>query len=341
MAGLLTKEGNHIKKTRMHKAIQGQQPDRIPRGELLIEQDFIKKFPLEPLLNDFQQKKKVLRELSMDFVTLTPGLFKTPCQEGETYYDPWGSMIQFTQGSWLVKKPAITGGEEMANYQFPDPAIFQWDELGQWVKDDEFFVFALLDGVFQGLGRLMDFNQFMMATITHQRETRQLAEKYGEFLCALAQRAIATGAHGLIIGDDMASSKGPLIAPDILQKIFFPIYRRVLEDLPVPVILHCCGNVDFILPHLAEMGFAGIHSLEPRAGMDLARVKQNYGQELCLMGNIDPGLLTHGDEDEVKKVVAETLAIGGTEGRFILGTASGCLTGSMGLANVQAMYLTE
>ena len=106
---------------------------------------------------------------------------------------------------------------------------FGFDEIELWVKKTDFFVFALVDGIFQGTGSLLDFNQFLMATVTKQQALTALAEAYGELLYLLAEECFQRGAHGLIIGDDMASTQGPLCSPKALEQIFFPVYGRSVK----------------------------------------------------------------------------------------------------------------
>lgn len=331
-----------MKIERVFKALKHQEPDRVPRGELLISPALMDKLCPEAGVTLLERKKAVLEKLAMDFVTVSPAPPPMIQLADGRYFDIWGREVVSRQGYWVTVTPPLRTLEMAAGYVLPDPASFCVEEIDYWVRETDFFVFVLLDGIFQGVARLMDFNDFLVATVTKQKELRELAEAYGKFLHTLACRCVETGAHGVIIGDDMAASKGPLVSPKALERIFFPVYRQVLSDLNYrqkPVILHCDGNINPLLPYLAELGFAGVHSLEPAAGMDLSQVKQQYGRDLCLVGNIDPSLLEQGDVELVKKVVTETLRIGSPGGGFILSTASGSLTGEMNPEAVMAMYL--
>jgi len=66
---------------------------------------------------------------------------------------------------------------------------------------------------------------------------------------------------------------------------------------------------------LVETGIDAYHSIDPGAGMDLGFIKEKYGKQITLWGNVDCGIiLTRGTREdiinEVKRVI-KTAAPGG------------------------------
>jgi len=329
------------KRERVMAAINHREVEPVPRGELIIAQEFIDKLCPEPEGDAFSRKKRTLEILGMDLVTVAPG--PPPKRElaGGVFLDEFSRKVTWQQGYWVTVEPPLAGLEQAGLYAFPRVQDYVFDEMERWVQNSDFFVFALLDGIFQGTGSLLDFHRFLMATVTGEQALRDLVERYVDFLGLMAEECFRRGAHGLIIGDDMASAQGPLCSPKALGKIFWPAYRRLLAGLARwqrPVFLHCDGNIKLLLPSIAEVGFAGIHSLEPAAGMDLRQVKDSYGDRLCLMGNIDPALLETGDVERIRQAVAAAIRVGQPGGGFILSTASGSITATMPPDHVLAMY---
>ncbi len=53
---------------------------------------------------------------------------------------------------------------------------------------------------------------------------------------------------------------------------------------------------------------SGLHPIEPGA-MDLKEMKQRYGQQVCLVGNISLNLLTEGTPQQVDKAVREAILL--------------------------------
>ncbi len=58
------------------------------------------------------------------------------------------------------------------------------------------------------------------------------------------------------------------------------------------------------------------------AGMDMAEVKEKYGEKLCLIGNIDLHYtLTRGTTDDVTSEVEERIRAAGKNGGYIISSA--------------------
>jgi len=62
-----------------------------------------------------------------------------------------------------------------------------------------------------------------------------------------------------------------------------------------------------IMGDLAESNLDALHPLEVKAGMDLATVKENYGDRLSFVGNIDVRVLESGDKHAIKREVLSKL----------------------------------
>lgn len=77
------------------------------------------------------------------------------------------------------------------------------------------------------------------------------------------------------------------------------------------------------MPIIADLGFDGLQSLQPTANMDIAVIKQLYGDKLCLWGNIDLNyVMTFAPAEEVKKAVRNTISAASRGGGFILSTCN-------------------
>jgi uroporphyrinogen decarboxylase len=74
---------------------------------------------------------------------------------------------------------------------------------------------------------------------------------------------------------------------------------------------------------IVDAGPDAINPLEPVAGMDMKRAKDQYGERVCLVGNIDCGqLLSHGTVDQVEASVRHCIADGAVGGGFILSSSN-------------------
>jgi uroporphyrinogen decarboxylase len=72
---------------------------------------------------------------------------------------------------------------------------------------------------------------------------------------------------------------------------------------------------------IIDCGVNVIHPIEPKA-MNIAEVKQRYGNQLCLIGNIDVDLLSRGTIDEIRKNVIKNIDEVGKDGGYCVGSGN-------------------
>lgn len=114
-------------------------------------------------------------------------------------------------------------------------------------------------------------------------------------------RAAGIRFDGALIADDLGYVRAPLISPRLYREIVLPHHRAFVAHLAadgVPAILHSDGNVAPLIPLFIEAGFAGLHPLECKAGLDLRELVPAYGERLVFFGNIDARALS-GSREEI------------------------------------------
>jgi uroporphyrinogen decarboxylase len=161
-----------------------------------------------------------------------------------------------------------------------------------------------------------------------------------DWCLALFHEAVRHGAEVLVLGDDAGSKDGPMISPGLWRRLVWPLHRRIVEEAGAPVLWHSDGNIEALLPLAIEAGFAGVHGLEPGAGMDLAKIKREFGRDLVLVGNVDVRLLGRPDLDAVRDDVSRCLRQGSPGGRFMISSCNSVFPGLDPLA-VGEMFRAE
>ncbi len=122
----------------------------------------------------------------------------------------------------------------------------------------------------------------------------EVAEQAGT---ALALALIDAGAD-IICCEDMTASP-ELIAPHTYKDIEFEFQSKQFAAIPVPKILHICGNVAPIVEWMAQTG-ADILSLDPKT--DAALVREKCSGDIILLGGVDPAnTLLMKDTESVKE----------------------------------------
>jgi uroporphyrinogen decarboxylase len=328
-------------------AIAHRAPDKTPKGEFALEDGLVRRLlRLGDREVGLKERAAAMDLLHMD---LTAVALKAAYTEvvGYTrdnrpiFRDAWGcEVVDSLTGAFPVN-PALSGIDDLKSYCLPAPDRFDTDTVRIWKQETDFFVFALLNGGFSGAASLFGFPGFLVSTRSHPAEVRGLIRDITRLGVEVAERALLAGADGVIVADDIAYNRGTYLSPESLRELVLtPLADLVSRLRPYgkPVFFHSDGNLNNVLDDLVGTGIDGIHCLEPSAGMDIAGIKRQYGQKLCLMGNLDyEYLLPAHSPAETREQVREIIRSAGGGG-FILSTCTGVLGDEAALANVLAMY---
>jgi uroporphyrinogen decarboxylase len=186
----------------------------------------------------------------------------------------------------------------------------------------------------------MGFERFFLRLVDDPAFIHKLLADRTKWCVAVCQKAVSLGAEVLVVGDDAAGRDGPLISPRMWREFVLPYHRLLVDSVDVPVIWHSDGNTQRLLPFAIEAGFVGFHGLEPAAGMDLRRIKQEFGNDLVLLGNIDIRVLFGTDLGAVRAEVDRCLAQGAPGGGYMIATCNSIFAG-MNPAAVSEMFRYE
>jgi uroporphyrinogen decarboxylase len=93
------------------------------------------------------------------------------------------------------------------------------------------------------------------------------------------------------------------------------------------VIKHTDGNIMPILDQLVDCQPHALHSLDPQGGIDIKGVKAQYGDRVCLAGNVNCGLIDTGTEEEYLDSTRYALTHGMPGGGYIFCTSNCIYTG--------------
>ncbi len=147
------------------------------------------------------------------------------------------------------------------------------------------------------------------------------------------------GLDGFALCADYCFNSGPFLSPDQFSEFITPYLVQLIagyRDLGFYVIKHTDGNIMPILDQLLEANPHALHSLDPQGGVDMAEIKRICGDRVCLIGNVNCGLLDTGTDEEVIESVRYALTHGMPGGGYIFST-SNCIYTGMRLARYELM----
>jgi len=107
---------------------------------------------------------------------------------------------------------------------------------------------------------------------------------------------------GIWYYEDMGFKAKPFMSPRMYKNIVQPAHTLTIDyakSRDLPVIMHSCGYVEPLLPGMIEAGIDCLQVIEVKAGMDLVKLYQQYGDVLSFMGGIDVRVLYSNDRTQV------------------------------------------
>lgn len=339
-----------IKRERVLRAINHKEGDRIPKGESWIEGSLANRllgadYPLD--YQHYQRDLAVRNLLNIDLINL--GDWPAEQIGVDNHGNPvfrsiYGYEFALGKSSKHITKPAVEDIEDADKYQIPDIKKVSGKIITEFRNNTDLFVMGQIGGPVSMLDEMFPMEDYMVYCLTNTAEMRMLGEKVMEFEIAKAKLFLDSGADAIFFADDIAFNSGAFLPPRIMDEIVYPFYKYAVSEIKkhknVPIIFHSDGDLRKVMNNIVEAGFDGIQSLQPTANMDIAQIKRDYGNDLCLMGNIDLNyVMTAATPEEVEEVVKRTIDIAAPGGGFILSTCNS-LIDAIKPENALAMYKT-
>jgi len=309
-------------------ALELKIPDMVPIFELMIDDKVIQGICPGGTYEDLAE------EYDLDIVlTFTPSSnYRKEWinrQKG-IFRDEWGVVRQFSDQT--VPFPMdfpIKSEEDLKNYTPPDPLDpFRFKTLERLLKrfKNKKMVGMHVHDTFSYPTYLVGMDRLLMYIIEKPDFVKKLIDISVDHTRRLMEKAAELGADLFVFGDDYGSNAGPLMSPAHFREFFLPGMKALVDlakNLGTYTIKHTDGNINAILPDIITAGFNGIHPLDPEAGMDIKKVKDEYGKKICIIGNIDTGkVLSESDPETVEQVVKETIELVAPGGGYMIASAN-------------------
>ncbi len=154
-----------------------------------------------------------------------------------------------------------------------------------------------------------------------------------------ARQLIDCGIDALYSASDLADNRGPYFNPKQMDRYVWPYFSMWVSEVKrmgAYTILHSDGNLMPCIENIANSGVHALQAIDPVAGMDIYKLKNQVGDRLCLCGNIDCGLMLTGSPEQVGGAARDLLTGCKPNGGLVLG-ASNALQKEVPVENYMAM----
>lgn len=192
--------------------------------------------------------------------------------------------------------------------------------------------FAIPDG-----NSMVDFS---MRMVDDPEGLQHEAQRNVDHMISVAKKwAEHGGLDGFALCSDYCLNTGPFMSPRQFAKFVTPYLKQTIDayrELGLYTIKHTDGNIMPIIDQLVACGPDALHSIDPQAGVDIAEVKRLYGDKICVIGNVNCGLLQNGTDEQVVENVRYALHSGMPGGGYVFST-SNCVYTGMDLSRYELM----
>jgi uroporphyrinogen decarboxylase len=275
------------------------------------------------------------RSLGEDMLLTSVGWANSYYQDDKPYTDEWGVGWEihpyetpFGPGSYTeIAAHPLADDSAIQDYHPPDPNRPElYEASAQMIRDfkaDYWIVGVTVTTIFETAWALRGLEQMMLDMVmTHELADHLLDIPYHYHLTA-AKKLVELGVDMVWTGDDIGSQNQMMISPRMWRKYFKPRMANFVSTLKtinpaVKIAYHTDGNVEPVIPEFIEIGIDVLNPIQP-ASMDPAKIKKEYGDQLCFWGTIDEQqTLPFGTPDDVAKEVRQRLETIGYDGGLIL-----------------------
>ncbi|MDD5598855.1 MAG: uroporphyrinogen decarboxylase family protein, partial [Victivallaceae bacterium] len=141
---------------------------------------------------------------------------------------------------------------------------------------------------------------------------KDMVETYSELVINLMEILFAEEGKpdGVWFYEDMGFKGRPFMSLDMYREMIQPGHKKTIDfvhSLGLPVIMHSCGYIEPLLPGIIESGVDCLQVIEVKAGMDLLKLKREFGDKLVFCGGMDARHLAANDIDAVRSELHEKI----------------------------------
>jgi uroporphyrinogen-III decarboxylase len=173
-------------------------------------------------------------------------------------------------------------------------------------------------GFFGPLRNLLGVEKLCMLFYDDPAFIEEMMEANVDFIIAIMDQVLeVTDIDVFGFWEDMAYKSGPLVGPTLYRKYALPRYRRVVDFLRSRgvnyISLDSDGDITQLIPIWVDAGINVLYPFEVQCGMDVVKVRKEYGRDLRLWYGVNKRAAAEGSESMLREIerVKPLIADGG------------------------------
>lgn len=226
-------------------------------------------------------------------------------------------------------KVVITNRDDFEKYDWPDietPINFRhFETVSKLLPDGVKIVGGVCGGPYEWVSMMLGVMGISYLLADDPELVEDVFRKIGDLHhSGVRQLATMDSVGALRQGDDLGFKSSTFLSPKHLNKMVFPIYRRMVEEAHAngkPFILHSCGNLAEVYDDLIDCGIDAKHSFEETI-LPVEDFKKQYGDRITPLGGLDVDLICRGTEEEIRSYTRNKIEKCFYDGFWTLGTGN-------------------
>ena len=238
-------------------------------------------------------------------VDITPRFEEKILEENDRWYiatSKWGvTMKHFKEedstpefldyrvvdaATWAEAKARMTLEDDRIPWKMLKENFPKWRAEGRWIRAVFWFGFDVTHSWMMGTENLL------IAMMEEPELAEDMFDTYLSRTEALYNRIWDAGYHfdEMFWYDDMGYKGTTFFSPAMYRELLQPYHKRAVKwahDHGIVAQLHSCGDIMAIVPDVVATGVDALNPLEVKAGMDVLKLKKEYGDKLVFRGGIN------------------------------------------------------
>lgn len=256
-----------------------------------------------------------------------------------SYRDEWGVVRSRPPegGHYYVSYEPLAADcslEAIARYPWPNPDDPGYvdglrEEAQRGHEADYAVMLCLPVGMLHQATFLRGMENLFVDMLRNRRLAEALLDAVLDVQYAVTARmldVVGDLADVVMFADDLGTHDRPMLSPALYRSLIKPRQKRYLDMIHAQtrakVVYHTCGAIYPLLGDLIDIGVDVLNPVQvSAAGMDPARLKREFGRDLCFWGGIDVAhVLPRATPGELRDTVLRMIHTLGPDGYVVSAT---------------------
>ena len=221
----------------------------------------------------------------------------------------------FADDDWPLDQSGLKRLAKRLDHLDPERFGEDWDQkLAECRQPGTTVMLRVHRGFFQAMGvsSWRRFDELMKLLVWEPDFVRQSLDMVGEFAARLADTVLQqVEVDAAVFSEPIGGSYDALISPHMYRELILPGYEPLMEVLKKHgvrhIILRTYANARVLIPQMLKFGYNCLWACEVNlADMDYLEIKQEYGDDLRLIGGLDLDAL-RGSEESIQRELGAKL----------------------------------